>query len=230
MWTLASRKLFGLSRSAMSATLMLLTHSSAGLVPGLRGSAGAGRLLTRRTVATATATVPLLPRLPAVSGPVAKGYQRGSAKLGFPTANLPCSLFQDALSDLETGVYLGWAGLGGEVHKCVCNVGFSPSFVGTENPEKILEAHIIADGQAVPADFYGEPLRVLLLGYIRPERRFDFSKGPGELIAAIGQDVATASAALDTPPMSEYKRAPWLVAAAEQPTFEMVDPSAVLRR
>jgi riboflavin kinase len=162
-----------------------------------------------------------------MSGPVAKGFQRGSAKLGFPTANLPCSLFQDALANLDTGVYVGWAGLRSEVRKCVCNVGFSPSFVGSENPEKILEAHLIAGGQEVPKDFYGEPLRILLLGYIRPERRFDFSNGPGELIAAITRDVATASAALDAPPMSEYRRAPWLVGKGEEPTFELMDPDSV---
>lgn len=58
-----------------------------------------------------------LPALPALSGPVLQGYGRGSAKLGFPTANLPCSLFQDRLVQLERGVYLGWAALGGDVRK-----------------------------------------------------------------------------------------------------------------
>jgi riboflavin kinase len=162
-----------------------------------------------------------------MSGPVAKGFQRGSAKLGFPTANLPCSLFQDALADLDTGVYVGWAGLRGEVRKCVCNVGFSPSFVGNENPEKILEAYIIAGLEEVPQSFYGEQLRVLLLGYIRPERRFDFSNGPGELIAAITDDVATAAAALDAPPMKEYRLAPWLVEKGEGATYELMDPGTV---
>lgn len=58
-----------------------------------------------------------------------------------------------------TGVYFGWASLeasaadssGGAVAaasaagpwKCVANVGYSPTFVGKENAEKIVEGHLI---------------------------------------------------------------------------------------
>ena len=78
-------------------------------------------------------------KFPALRGPVANGFGRGSKKLGIPTANLPCSLFQDALSELPCGVYVGWAAIRGSVHKAVCNIGFSPTFAGEENPEKIVE-------------------------------------------------------------------------------------------
>lgn len=64
---------------------------------------------------------------------VASGYGRGSKKLGIPTANLPESLFQHALADVPTGVYLGWASVaqGKKTHyKAVVNVGYSPTFVG----------------------------------------------------------------------------------------------------
>lgn len=206
---------------------LMLCVSGLGLWPTSRAAGGFGRQASRRTICTAVP--PLLPRLAALCGPVMLGYGRGSSKLGFPTANLPCSLFQDTLGALDTGVYLGWAGLGGEVRKCVANVGFSPSFVGQENPEKIVEAHIIAEGQPVPKDFYGEPLRLLLLGYVRPERRFDFSKGPGELIAAISADVKTATARLDDPEFRKFREAPWLVATVGKPSFELMEPSSILR-
>jgi len=42
-------------------------------------------------------------------GEVAAGYGRGSRKLGFPTANLPSSLFGEALADWPAGVYFGFA-------------------------------------------------------------------------------------------------------------------------
>ena len=60
-------------------------------------------------------------------------------------------------------MYVGWAGVRGGVHKCVCNVGFSPTFTGAENPEKIVEAHIL---QSFDEDFYGETMRLLLLGLL----------------------------------------------------------------
>ena len=46
------------------------------------------------------------------------------------------------------------------VHKCVANVGFSPTFVDAENPEKIVEAHLLDE---FDEDFYQEPLALLLL-------------------------------------------------------------------
>ena len=94
-----------------------------------------------------------LPKLRALRGAVATGFGRGSKKLGVPTANLPCSLFQDELDDLERGVYIGGAAVRGEVHKCVANVGFSPTFADEQNPEKIVEAHIL---NQFDGDFYGE--------------------------------------------------------------------------
>mmetsp|Transcript_3591 Transcript_3591/g.6634 ORF Transcript_3591/g.6634 Transcript_3591/m.6634 type:complete len:303 (-) Transcript_3591:244-1152(-) len=104
--------------------------------------------------------VSLLPQALRLRGPVAAGYGRGSKKLGFPTANLPASLFGEALKGWESGVYAGYAfvepdgdgddGDGGDaqtgrgrVFKAVCNVGLSPTFEGQENPEKIVEAFLI---------------------------------------------------------------------------------------
>ena len=135
--------------------------------------------------------------LPLLIGPVATGFGRGSRKLGIPTANLPCSLFQEQLAELPCGVYLGWAKLQGGVHKCVCNVGFSPTFEGAENPEKIVEAHLMEEFES---DFYGETMSLLLLGFIRPERKFG---GIDELLATIRADIAAASEALEGSPYVE---------------------------
>ena len=137
--------------------------------------------------------------LPLLIGPVATGFGRGSRKLGIPTANLPCSLFQEQLVDLPCGVYAGWTGLRGGVHKCVCNIGFSPTFEGAENPEKIVEAHIMEE---FDEDFYGEMMSLLLLGFLRPERKFG---GLDELLATIHADIACASEALAKPPYAELQ-------------------------
>ena len=137
-------------------------------------------------------------------GPVDEGYGRGGKKLGFPTANLPSSLFADALAGVPTWVYAGWAALEptseekqgrGRVHKvrkpgscrgafppgrgrspgpvlavpqAVVNVGYSPTFAGKENKEKIVEAHLIIQDGDIEGDFYGETMRLSLGGYLRP--------------------------------------------------------------
>ncbi len=121
----------------------------------------------------------LLRNVVRLRGPVDEGYGRGGKKLGFPTANLPSSLFADALADVPTGVYVGSASIeegGGEnkgrgrdvVHKAVVNVGYSPTFDGEENKEKIVEAHLIIDEGDIEGDFYGETMRLSLSGFLRP--------------------------------------------------------------
>lgn len=110
-------------------------------------------------------------------GPVDQGFGRGGKKLGFPTANLPSSLFSDALTDVPTGVYIGSAVIEnsadekkgrGVVHKAVVNVGYSPTFDGAENKEKIVEAHLIIAEGDIEGDFYGETMRLALCGFLRP--------------------------------------------------------------
>jgi riboflavin kinase len=139
------------------------------------------------------------------------GYGRGGATLGFPTANLPCSLFQTALETMPTGVYLGWAWIEpqlsninstlishtdtlgrSQVHKAAVNIGYSPTFEGKENKEKIVEAHFILQ-ERIP-DFYHHTMRLLLVGYLRPEKKFS---SLAELVDTISQDVLTIQATLD---------------------------------
>lgn len=155
-------------------------------------------------------------------GPVATGYGRGGKKLGVPTANLPSSLFQSALEQMNTGVYFGWAAVESAENvagrnrpiKAVVNVGYSPTFEGEENKEKIVEAHLITesspkDTSSVPeslqlqidedvdGDFYGETMRLQLIGFLRPEQKFDAFP---DLIAQIHKDIGNAAWALDSMP------------------------------
>lgn len=155
-----------------------------------------------------------LSRLIRLRGKVDQGFGRGGKKLGFPTANLPSKLFQDALEDVETGVYFGWALLEGDTkgrnhpHKAVVNVGYSPTFEGQENPEKIVEAHLILDPEAMePPDFYGETMRLQLHGYIRPEMKFPSFPA---LIEQIASDRDDSREALEFLPYSNMSRDPFL--------------------
>ncbi|GMI25484.1 hypothetical protein TeGR_g5614 [Tetraparma gracilis] len=117
-------------------------------------------------------------------GPVAPGFGRGSKQLGFPTANLPKSLFEgEALAGVKPGVYIGWGLIEGASdgvgradresyepppgrrgrriqHKVVANVGRSPTFE-EGNPELIIEAHFIRPkgggiDEEIEGSFYNE--------------------------------------------------------------------------
>lgn len=143
--------------------------------------------------------------------------------MGVPTANLPSSLFRNALEDVATGVYFGWAVLErnndseSEIHKAVVNVGYSPTFEGEENKEKIIEAHLIverggesdkgSDDEACIEDFYGVPMRLQLLGFLRGEKKFDSFP---ELIAQIRADVDDAELSLDCQPYNSCRTDPFL--------------------
>lgn len=70
------------------------------------------------------------------------------------------------------------------VHKAVANIGFSPTFEGQENREKIVEAHLIlprpddnsggiSDEGIFGGDFYGCTMRLVLVGSLRPEMKFE---------------------------------------------------------
>jgi riboflavin kinase len=160
-----------------------------------------------------------LPNIMRMRGAVASGFGRGGKKLGFPTANLgPSSVFDIALESVDTGVYFGWArvemdkdmGNGSQIHKAVVNVGFSPTFQ-EQNPVKIVEAHLILDESAKPEmeDFYDQPMRLQLIGYLRPELKFPSFPA---LIAQITADRNDASFALDQEPYSSFRGDPFLFA------------------
>lgn len=133
-----------------------------------------------------------LDRAFAVRGPVAKGYGRGAAKLGFATANLDAEVIGDVLGDVEQGVYAAFyqTAVSDKPQRAVVNVGVAPTFEGQEQPVKLVEAHLLDhDG----SDLYGDALALLLVAFIRPEMKFD---GIDALKAQIGADCETAKSCL----------------------------------
>ena len=121
-----------------------------------------------------------------VEGRVEKGDGRGRT-IGFPTANI-------ALADYQrpaTGVYAIRAGIdaGGATrwHNGVANFGRRPT-IGGES--ELLEVHLFD----LAEDLYGRHLRVALIDYLRPERKF---AGLDELKAQIALDALEARRLLD---------------------------------
>lgn len=138
---------------------------------------------------------PVLPHL--VKGVVVKGFGRGSKQLGCPTANFPVEVVNDLPSGIETGVYFGFSQVNnGEVHKMVMSIGWNPFY---QNNTKSMETHILHEYQS---DFYGQELKVIILGYLRPEKNFS---SLNELIEAIKNDISEANGELDKEEYAKYK-------------------------
>jgi FAD synthase len=132
-------------------------------------------------------------------GRVVHGAGRGSATLGFPTANLEPGCYGHLFAqeaDAETcaaddGVYYGWArvmGYDAAPQPMVMSVGRNPHFAGATRPVRTLEAHILRDYGA-GTTFYGALMCIYAVGYLRPMRVFDTTEA---LIAAIADDIQTA--------------------------------------
>lgn len=103
-----------------------------------------------------------------LSGPVIPGFGRGSKELQIPTANIPISgLSVGGHSDIESGVYFGYASLnlptGIEVHPMVMSIGWNPFY---KNEVRSVEVHIVNEFKE---DFYGVEMRLVILGWIRAE-------------------------------------------------------------
>lgn len=121
-------------------------------------------------------------------GVVIKGFGRGSTQLGCPTANISIEPYRDVLDTIDTGVYWGFGRIGDDKQSnryvCAINIGWSPYY---QNPEKTIEAHLCAKLD----DFYGEFLRMDVMGYIRPEASFETIDA---LKQAIADDIKYAKA------------------------------------
>lgn len=137
-----------------------------------------------------------------IGGPVIKGFGRGSKVLGIPTANLSAEGFTSVLSEHPSGVYFGWAGLATRgIYKMVMSVGWNPYF---DNKEKTIEPWLLHE---FDEDFYGEELRLAIVGYIRPEANFPSLES---LIERIHEDGRIAENALGLPLYSKYKEDPYV--------------------
>ncbi|XP_046613776.1 putative riboflavin kinase [Neodiprion virginianus] len=130
-------------------------------------------------------------------GPIVKGFGRGSRELRIPTANYPDEVVQNLPKEIATGVYCGFASVNKEeVHKMVMSIGWNPFY---ENSQKTMETHIMHNFQD---DFYGAELRVVMLGYLRPEKKFN---SVDDLIAEIRADIDAADALLNDSKFSVYR-------------------------
>jgi riboflavin kinase/FMN adenylyltransferase len=127
----------------------------------------------------------LLGRCWEIEGRVVEGESRGHA-IGFPTANLH---LEDYLRPLR-GVYAVRAGIdhGRETvwHDGAANFGRRPTFPGAQ---EFLEVHLFD----YSGELYGAHLRVALVEFLRPERKFD---GLDALKAQIAEDCGRARAIL----------------------------------
>ncbi|KAA8519873.1 hypothetical protein F0562_014206 [Nyssa sinensis] len=137
-----------------------------------------------------------------IGGPVIKGFGRGSKVLGIPTANLSTEGYSALLSEHPSGVYFGWAGLSTRgVYKMVMSIGWNPYF---NNTEKTIEPWLLHE---FDDDFYGEELRLAIVGYIRPEENFPSLES---LVAKIHEDRKVAESALELPLYSKYRDDPYV--------------------
>ncbi|KAJ2700559.1 riboflavin kinase [Coemansia sp. IMI 203386] len=124
-----------------------------------------------------------------VSGNVVQGFGRGGKQLGIPTANLPESAVAAALQNIPIGVYYGWAQVQhGEVRPMVMSLGWNPYF---KNEKRSGEVHII---HGFAEDFYGQEMRVAILGFVREEKDY---KSLEDLVADIRFDIRVALKSLE---------------------------------
>ncbi|KAF8211370.1 hypothetical protein K438DRAFT_1807192 [Mycena galopus ATCC 62051] len=144
-----------------------------------------------------------------LSGPVQKGFGRGSKELGCPTANLPDECITPISSVAKTGVYFGYAQVlppkDGKTELCtddirvlpmVMSLGWNPFY---KNERLTAEIHIMHEFRA---DFYGYEMNALVLGYIRPE--LDYTSREA-LIQDIEVDKCVAINSLNRPAYQKYK-------------------------
>ena len=130
-------------------------------------------------------------------GKVVKGFGRGSKELGIPTANFPEDVVEKLPNYVDTGIYFGFACVdNGPVYKMVVSIGWNPFY---KNQKKSIETHIM---HTFDNDFYDSTLKIIITGYIRPEKNFDSLES---LIAAINNDIAEAHKQLDRDVMCKYK-------------------------
>ncbi|CAJ0565710.1 unnamed protein product, partial [Mesorhabditis spiculigera] len=118
------------------------------------------------------------------AGTVVRGFGRGGKELGCPTANVDDEAVSKLPKGIEHDVYYGLARIdNGQVHDMVMSIGTNPQY----NNEKLtIEVHLLAQ---FPSQFYGSRIDGLILGHIRPVRKFESLDG---LMKAIQDDIAFA--------------------------------------
>lgn len=163
-----------------------------------------------------------------LSGPIVKGFGRGSSELGIPTANIPIAgLSVGGNEDVDSGVYYGWVGVDvdqdgkrcgnsddgeiegtreakakGNVWPMVMSIGWNPYY---KNTKRSVEVHIL---HHFPHDFYGAHMNLLICGFIRPE--YDYVSKES-LIEDIRTDIEVARKSLERERYRELREETWLM-------------------
>ncbi|KAI8870527.1 riboflavin kinase [Ramicandelaber brevisporus] len=161
-----------------------------------------------------------------VTGTVVHGFGRGSKQLGFPTANIDEKAVNDVFKAETAGVYFGWAQLlrkdsgaepkqAEEVVPFVMSLGWNPYY---QNERRTMEVHIL---RKYEEDFYGEQLKVAIVGHIRDERNFDSLDA---LIAAINADIDYARVELAKPELEAYKKHAFFTATPSPSSLSLSSP------
>ncbi|EGO01659.1 hypothetical protein SERLA73DRAFT_85449 [Serpula lacrymans var. lacrymans S7.3] len=130
--------------------------------------------LTRPTIVGPDTPEPPFPVR--ASGPVQRGFGRGGKDLGCPTANLPDESLPQLQDITTTGVYYGFAQVSppkdqesafsaedAHVLPMAMSIGWNPFY---KNERLTAEVHLMHEFKS---DFYGYNMKVIVLGYIRPQ-------------------------------------------------------------
>ncbi|CAF3364458.1 unnamed protein product [Rotaria socialis] len=137
-------------------------------------------------------------------GTIVRGLGRGGKELGCPTANFDENAVAKLPSSIYQGVYYGWAKLlipdDNQVYKMVTSVGTNPFYNGEK---KTMETHIL---HKFTKDFYGETVKIVLLGEIRKMTTFNSAS---ELVDAIQNDISIANNKLDSEECRQYLTGPF---------------------
>lgn len=155
---------------------MVVNVANAVEIEGTRVSSSAIRKFIRDTDFKMAAR--FLGRPFAVTGTVSRGMQRGR-RLGFPTANVtppPEKLLP------PDGVYYTKIWIKDQLLRGITNVGTNPTFTGQNGPGRTVESHVFNFND----DIVGEMIRVDIVKFIRPERKFASGE---ELVRQIEKDV-----------------------------------------
>ena len=106
-------------------------------------------------------------------GEVIYGNRLGR-KIGFPTIN---QLFPENIVMPRFGVYKSTVEIDGRLFPSVTNIGVKPTVAYKDKP--LSETHI----NDFDGDLYGRTLRIRLIRFIRPERKFDDLNGLKEQLS-----------------------------------------------
>lgn len=117
-------------------------------------------------------------------------------------ANIEAAVLGVTVAALENGVYFGWARVGSRrrIHGAVVNIGYNPTFDDVK--ARVVEAHLLSD---FAQPFYNQRIRLVLVGFLRKERKFDSF---AELVRNIKNDIVTAVMMLKKTHTTQYRKHP----------------------